>query len=111
MLFAQFPSCHGRQLCLALVAWVASTGRDFYPLWPASVVTASLMILTGCMTGNQARQSMDWVQDWQPGVAEHGLCGRAWTGECAAGVGEKQARGTTRDPDWGSAYNVIWRHS
>uniref|UniRef100_A0A7S3R255 RCK C-terminal domain-containing protein n=1 Tax=Dunaliella tertiolecta TaxID=3047 RepID=A0A7S3R255_DUNTE len=42
-------------------SFVVKTGRDFYPLWPASVVTASLMILTGCMTGNQARQSMDWT--------------------------------------------------
>ncbi|KAF5834937.1 citrate transporter-domain-containing protein [Dunaliella salina] len=42
-------------------SFAVKTGRDFYPLWPASVVTASLMILTGCMTGNQARQSMDWT--------------------------------------------------
>ena len=35
-------------------------GRDFLPLWTGSILVSSIMILTRCMTGDQARQSLDW---------------------------------------------------
>jgi hypothetical protein len=34
--------------------------REYIHLWPASVLTAGLMLLTGCMNADQARRSIMW---------------------------------------------------
>ncbi|KXZ47579.1 hypothetical protein GPECTOR_34g738 [Gonium pectorale] len=34
--------------------------KEYINLWPASVLTAALMLVTGCMNGDQARKSIYW---------------------------------------------------
>ncbi|KXZ43506.1 hypothetical protein GPECTOR_88g449 [Gonium pectorale] len=34
--------------------------KEYIHLWPCSVLTAALMLLTGCMNGDQARKSIYW---------------------------------------------------
>ncbi len=34
--------------------------KEYIHLWPCSVLTAGLMLLTGCMNGDQARKSIMW---------------------------------------------------
>ncbi|KXZ47562.1 hypothetical protein GPECTOR_34g721 [Gonium pectorale] len=34
--------------------------KEYLHLWPASVLTAALMLVTGCMNGDQARKSIYW---------------------------------------------------
>ncbi|KAG2495059.1 hypothetical protein HYH03_006670 [Edaphochlamys debaryana] len=34
--------------------------REYINLWPASVLTAALMLITGCMNGDQARAAIMW---------------------------------------------------
>lgn len=36
------------------------TTKEWINLWPSAVLTASLMIFSGCMSGDQARQSILW---------------------------------------------------
>jgi hypothetical protein len=33
---------------------------DWIHLWPCAVLTAAFMLVTGCLTGNQARASILW---------------------------------------------------
>lgn len=33
---------------------------EYIHLWPCSILTAALMMMTGCMNGNQARKSIQW---------------------------------------------------
>ena len=35
--------------------------QEYINLWPAAVLTAALMLLTGCMNADQARRSIYWV--------------------------------------------------
>ncbi len=34
--------------------------KEYIHLWPAAVLTAALMLITGCMSGDQARSSIMW---------------------------------------------------
>jgi len=46
---------------LQVIQSFTKTGKEpFINLWTAALLTAALQILTRCMSGKQARQSMDW---------------------------------------------------
>ncbi|KAF5840819.1 citrate transporter-like domain-containing protein [Dunaliella salina] len=57
----------GLGLLIAMIATqviqsFTTTGKEpFINLWTAALLTAALQILTRCMSGKQARQSMDWT--------------------------------------------------
>ena len=36
------------------------TATEWIAMWPCAVLTAALMLLTGCMSGDHARQSILW---------------------------------------------------
>ena len=56
-----FPFVSHLLLPSQVIQSFTKSGKEpFIHLWTAALLTSSIMVLTRCMSGKQARQSMDW---------------------------------------------------